>query len=304
MRILIADDDPVIRKQLEISLAKHGFDTIECADGLEAWEHLQAADAPNLIILDRSMPGLQGLELCAKVRKLDREPKPYIIILTAQNDVKDVIAGLDSGADDYITKPFYPHELVARLKVGIRALELQKELLETRNQLKKEASHDYLTGILNRRAAMDSFQQELKRNQRLKNPLSVALLDLDYFKKVNDDYGHLAGDEVLCETAKRVASALRPYDIFGRYGGEEFLLILPECNGDDAQLICQRVRALICDKSMRTSSGDISISLSVGLCVSSGQGQYSVEEMVQQADHALYQAKETGRNCVRSVKVD
>lgn len=304
MRILIADDDPVIRKQLEISLTKHGFDIIECADGLEAWKHLQAADAPSLLILDRSMPGLQGLELCEKVRKLDREPQPYIIILTSKNDVKDVIAGLDSGADDYITKPFYPHELVARLKVGIRALELQKELLETRNQLKKEASHDYLTGILNRRAAMDSFQQELKRNQRLKNPLSVALLDLDYFKKVNDDYGHLAGDEVLCETAKRVASALRPYDIFGRYGGEEFLLILPECTGDDAQLICQRVRTLICDKKMQTSSGDISISLSVGLCVSSGQGRYSAEEMVQQADHALYQAKEAGRNCIRSLRVD
>ncbi len=303
MRILIADDDPIIRKQLEISLSKYGYEITECIDGLNAWEHLQSDDSPNLLILDWSMPGLQGLDLCKKVRELAKEPQPYIILLTAKNEMNDVIEGLDSGADDYITKPFYPHELRARLNVGVRSIKLQQELLETRNQLKIEACHDYLTGILNRRAAMDSFRQELERNQRNPKMLAVALFDLDHFKKVNDTYGHLVGDEVLCETTKRVTSTLRPYDIFGRYGGEEFLLVFPESDSNNALALCQRVRSLICNEKMDTTSGGVSVSLSIGLCVFAGKGRYTIEQLVQMADDALYKAKEAGRNCVEMVTV-
>ena len=301
MRILIADDDPVIRKQLEISLTKFGYGIIECVDGIDAWKHLQQEDAPNLMIIDWSMPGLNGVELSKRVRLLGKEPQPYIILLTSKSDVNDVIEGLDSGADDYITKPFFPHELHARLKTGIRIIAVQKELLDTRNQLEIEASHDYLTGIYNRRAVMQLLKIDLQRHQRNKKSLCVVLFDLDHFKQVNDNYGHSAGDDVLCETTKRISSVIRPYDAFGRYGGEEFLFVLPECEREDAYNLCERVRAIISNEKIPTVSGDIAVSISIGLCVISDLSAMTIEKLVQMADDALYKAKEGGRDRIEVI---
>jgi len=301
VRVLIADDDPVIRKQLEISLIKYGYDITECSNGVEAWDYLQADSSPNLLILDWSMPGYHGLELCNKVRLLNKEPQPYIILLTAKDDINDVVKGLDSGADDYITKPFFPHELRARLNSGVRSIKLQQQLLEARNQLKIEASHDYLTGILNRRAVMRALSQELERTIRNKKVLSLVLFDLDFFKKINDNYGHLVGDKILCETTKRISSALRPYDRLGRYGGEEFLLVLPDCGYDDAYALCQRIRTLICNEKMENIEETISIS--IGLCVYSSNEKQSMERLLKMTDYALYKAKDNGRNRVERVEI-
>ncbi len=304
MRILVADDDPIIRKQLEIALSKHGYKTLNCINGTEAWKIIQSDKCPDIMILDWNMPGIGGLELCEKVKLLNREPQPYVLLLTAKDETKDVIKGLDSGADDYVRKPFFPEELRARLKVGVRSIDLQRELLKVRNQLKIEATHDYLTGILNRRAIMDSLQLELERGQRIMQPIGVVLFDLDFFKSVNDNYGHPVGDEILRETAKRVNSVLRPYDSLGRYGGEEFLLIFTNCGPVEAYALCERIRRMICDNDMKTESGSISISISIGLCVQSGPKTLPSEQLVKLADDALYKAKDSGRNRVEMVKSD
>jgi len=303
MRILVVDDDPVIKIQLKVSLSKNGYDVIECEDGLKGWEIAASEDAPNLMLVDWSMPGLNGLELCQKIRALGKEPEPYIILLTSKSDVDDVIAGLDSGANDYISKPFYPHELQARLKTGLKSIKLQEELIQARNLLEIEASHDYLTGILNRIAVMKAFELELERHKRDNKSSAVALFDLDFFKKVNDTYGHVVGDEVLCETTKRISSVLRPYDSFGRYGGEEFLLIFPDCNEEEAYLICERIRKLICDSKIDTEGGTVSVSISMGTCIFPSEKDYSIEQLVQIADDNLYKAKENGRNCVELAKI-
>jgi diguanylate cyclase (GGDEF)-like protein len=286
---------------LEVSLTKFGYEITECVDGMDAWEHLQQEDAPDLIILDWSMPGLNGLELSKRIRQLEKEPQPYIILLTSKSDVNDVIEGLDSGADDYITKPFFPHELHARLKTGIRTITAQKELLDARNQLAIEASHDYLTGIYNRRAVMQLLKIDLGRHQRNKKSLCIVLFDLDHFKQVNDNYGHSAGDDVLCETTKRISSVIRPYDVFGRYGGEEFLFVLPECEQEDAYNLCERVRTVISNEKIQTVSGDIAVSISIGLCVTSDLSDITIEKLVQMADNALYKAKEGGRDRIEVI---
>ncbi|WP_072680843.1 diguanylate cyclase [Arcobacter sp. LA11] len=302
MKILIADDDPVIRKQLELSLSKNGYEVIQCKNGLEGLEIAKSIDSPSLMLFDWSMPGLTGLELCKQIRTFKREPEPYILLLTSKNDTNDVIEGLDSGANDYITKPFYPHELQARLKIGLKSIKLQLELIKARNMLAIEANHDYLTGILNRRAVMKAFELEIERYKRDDKSSSLALFDLDFFKKVNDTYGHVVGDEVLCEITKKTSSVLRPYDSFGRYGGEEFLLILPDCNEEETYIICERIRKLIYDSKINTSVGLISVSISVGACVFSSNKNCSIEELVKIADDNLYEAKEQGRNCVRFSK--
>ena len=303
MKILVADDDPVIRIQLEATLSKFAYEVQLYSDGKEAWDALQLEDAPSLLILDWSMPGFNGIELSKKVREMQREPQPYIILLTAKSEIEDVITGLNAGADDYISKPFYPHELQARLKVGIRTITMQEELLEARNQLAIEARYDYLTGILNRRAVMKVFEKELDRSLRKKINLCVAIFDLDHFKQVNDTYGHSAGDEVLKEVTLRISSALRPYDSFGRYGGEEFLLVLPECDQGNVKTLCQRVRMLISDEPISTEAGDIDTSISIGLCLFKSEEAQSMGHLINLADEALYKAKENGRNRVETITI-
>ncbi len=298
MKILIADDDPSIRKQLEISLVKWGYDVIGFSDGHAAWQHIQSKESPSLLILDWDMPGISGTEICKSVRELKIEPSPYIILLTAKDNVEDIAEGLDSGADDYITKPFFPHELNARLKAGVRVLKLQEQLMDSRDRLEVEATHDFLTGIFNRRAIIESLQTEIDRSYRESKSLSIALFDLDNFKAINDTYGHLAGDEILCETTKKINSAMRPYDSFGRYGGEEFLLVLPNCDFDNAKHISERIRKLISDNSIETTEGMIKVTISVGVCVLRGGKQFDVDSIIKVADESLYKAKDNGRNCI------
>lgn len=296
MKILIADDDPVCRKLLIESLGKWEYEVEECKDGVEAWEKMQSENAPRLVILDWLMPGMDGVEVCRKIRKLERESYIYILLLTIKDQKDDIIKGLEAGADDYITKPFFSHELKVRLRAGRRILEMNDGLLETRDILQKQATHDALTGIWNRRAILQAFKAEMDRSQREKKNLSVALLDIDHFKNVNDTYGHLAGDQVLRETVKRMRSQLRPYDSLGRYGGEEFLLILPGCDKDGAVRQAERLRTSVCEKSIDTSGGIIHLTISAGLCVITNGKIGQMEQFIHSADQALYRAKEGGRN--------
>jgi PleD family two-component response regulator len=227
LQVLVAEDNPVFQSMLCGILERWGYAAVSVRDGETAWDILQSEHAPRLAILDWMMPGIDGVEVCRRVRTAGKEPYTYIVLLTARTESRDLVEAMDAGADDYLTKPFRNHELRVRLRAGRRILDLQEELLRAREALRLQATHDALTGLMNRSAILERLRNELSRSSRDRQPLAVLLADLDRFKLVNDKCGHLAGDAVLRESALRMKSALRRYDAVGRYGGEEFLLVLP-----------------------------------------------------------------------------
>jgi len=298
MKILIADDDDVLRHILQATLAKWGYEVVVSCNGVEAWRLLQGSDAPKLAILDWIMPGMDGIEVCRAIRKRPNEPYIYILLLTAKDRKADVVAGMEAGADDYLAKPFDPEELKVRLRAGRRILDLQSELLAARERLHYQATHDYLTSLLNRAATLEALRNELERAERQRSPLSIVLADIDHFKEINDTYGHAVGDAVLCEAALRMKASVRTYDTVGRYGGEEFLFILPGCDGINAVRQAERLRGCITDHPIEMSRLTISFTLSMGVVARYGGDVEGLDAMIQEADAALYQAKILGRNRV------
>ncbi|KPA16035.1 response regulator receiver modulated diguanylate cyclase [Candidatus Magnetomorum sp. HK-1] len=288
-QILIADDDYTSRRLLEIRLNKFGYEVISTCDGKEAWDKINLPNSPNMIVLDWMMPGYTGVEICKKIRALDsfKERYKYVILLTARGAKEDIISGLDSGADDYLTKPFDDTELLMRIRSGRRILDLQEKL-------QYSATHDALTGILNRGAILINLEKEISRCKREKADLSIGLLDIDFFKSVNDTYGHLVGDEVLKEVTKRIQSCLRDYDLVGRYGGEEILIITPGAEIKQAVNIFERIRKTIGDTKMINEQMDVAVTASIG--IASFSPEMNNKNMIKIADDALYKAKENGRN--------
>jgi diguanylate cyclase (GGDEF)-like protein len=296
MRVLIADDDDVLRHILEATLAKWGYDVVVARNGLEAWRLLQGSDAPKLAILDWIMPGMDGVEVCREIRRGEDRPYIYVLLLTAKHKKEDVIAGLEAGADDYIAKPFDPQELRVRLRTGRRILDLQAELVSARETLRYQATHDGLTGLLNRSAALDALRNELERATRQGAPLCLMLADVDHFKEVNDTYGHMVGDAVLCEAGRRMRSSVRSHDSVGRYGGEEFIFILPGCDGDNARNMAQRLQACVTSQPVELPRLTISFTISTGVVVKYNAVVEDLDSLIQAADTALYEAKVKGRN--------
>ena len=296
MRVLIAEDDLTSRTILTAILKKWGHDPIITEDGNAAWDALQQPDAPKLVLLDWNMPGMEGLELCRRLRNNESSNPPYIILLTGRVEKADIVQGLEAGANDYVTKPYDREELQARIGVGQRMLDMQASLLEARNALEYQAMHDPLTGIFNRRAILDRLKAEISRAKREGGRLSIGMCDLDHFKKVNDTCGHQAGDEALVAFTRCIQANLRAYDCVGRYGGEEFLVIAAGSKGQSEESLYERLRAKIADAVIKTKAGDISITVSIG--VAPGTDQSTVETLVAAADAALYRAKANGRNRV------
>jgi two-component system cell cycle response regulator len=293
--ILIAEDDPMFRRILQRWLESWGFSVLVAEDGAQAWEILRSPSPPSMMIFDWVMPGMDGLELCRRTRASRSGPWQYILLVTARDRTPDVVRGLDAGADDYLTKPFDKNELHARLRVGRRMLVLQRELLGAQEKLRFQATHDALTGLWNRGALLDLLQTELERTVRTRSSLGVLMLDVDHFKIVNDTHGHLAGDAVLCEIAERVVHATRAYDVVGRYGGEEFLVLLPTCDIAQTQASAERIRDAIAARPFAAGAAHISLTVSIGAAVAPACGQ-SETEILSLADLALYDAKSAGRN--------
>ena len=296
MKILIAEDDFTSRSILTAILKKWGFDPVAAVDGGAAWNVLQTPEAPGLVLLDWNMPGLDGLEVCRLLRKLDSRNPPYVILLTARGEKGDIVRGLEAGANDYVSKPYDHEELLARIRVGQRMLELQSHLMEVRDALAHQATHDPLTEILNRRAILERLAREISRAKRDKGTLSVGMCDIDHFKAINDAHGHQAGDEALIAFSRCIEGRLRDYDSFGRYGGEEFLVIAPGSMGHSGESLYERLRAGVAEAEIATTSGKISLTVSIG--VAPGTGLSSVDALLAAADAALYQAKAEGRNRV------
>jgi two-component system cell cycle response regulator len=298
MKILIAEDDVTSRLILENMLTKWGYDVVSTTDGNDAWEKLQEEDAPRLLILDWMMPGIEGIEICRRIRENSKseDQYTYVTLLTAKESKENIVTGMEAGADDYITKPFDMHELRVRVRAGERIVQLQSELLEAKKKLEIQSRTDPLTGVLNRRAILAQIGSELSRARRETTQISISMLDLDHFKTINDTYGHLAGDAVLRECMHRVQSSVREYDSVGRFGGEEFIVVLPGADEADALIVTERIRLRINKISADVDGISIPFTISQGLATSSGDT--TVDEMIAIADQALYRAKENGRNRV------
>jgi len=297
--VLIAEDDAMFRRILMNWLEKWGYQVIAAEDGSSAWSILQSGDAPQIAILDWMMPGMDGIELCRRIRS-EQGRYRYLLLLTAKDEKQDVVTGLDAGADDYLTKPFAVEELRARVRAGKRILELQEALLQARDALRFEAAHDPLTALWNHGAILDFLKREFDRQQRTHQPLGIMMADLDYFKKINDTHGHLVGDTVLQQVARRFRQALRSYDFVGRYGGEEFLMLVPGCGLADLIATAERLRCSVADQPVATSVGNVPVTVSMGLASTAEEGRdwQDYRQLLCAADAALYVAKSEGRNRV------
>ena len=296
MRILIADDDLVSCRLLDHLLHKWGYQVIVAHNGTEAWEVLQANDAPRIALLDWMMPGVDGPEICRRVRARSSQPYVYIMLLTANDKVGNLVEGLESGADDYLTKPFHPQELRARLRVGLRLLDLESGLVEARENLRFKASHDALTSIWNRGAIIELLERELSRSRRDGSSVGILLADIDHFKRINDTRGHLVGDEVLRAVTGRLKGEVRSYDAVGRYGGEEFLILLPGCDNPKLTAKAQQLVKIVGCSSVETSTGSVPVTISIGGIASGDCPHAEVNSLLRAADTVLYRAKMSGRN--------
>jgi diguanylate cyclase (GGDEF)-like protein len=304
VRILIAEDDPISRRMLSSRLQKWGYEVVATADGNEAWEVMSRPDAPSLAILDWEMPGLDGPEVCRRVRALEREPYVYVLLLTARTRGEDVVAGLEAGADDYVAKPFEANELKVRLRAGRRILDLFEELFRARELLSERATRDSLTRVWNRGAILETLDRERARADRDGRPLAVVMGDIDHFKRVNDQHGHLAGDAVLREVSRRMLGAMRPYDSIGRYGGEEFLVLAPACDLEAGARVAERLRLAVAADPVDTPDGPIPVTASFGVAVHGPGSGGASDRVIALADQALYRAKERGRNRVEAAGRD
>lgn len=301
MKALIADDDQVIRMILEKQLQSWGFDTVTASNGEEAFYIItEQEDPPRIVLLDWEMPKLDGIALCQKIRSSESNDPPYIILVTGHTDSDRIATALQAGANDFLSKPTKPIELRARLGVGMRTLELQRRLNLANHMLAYKAEHDELTGLRNRGSLIDRLDTEIARSQRTGENLAVGILDIDYFKRVNDTYGHPVGDRVLKEFAERMRDTFRPYDLLGRYGGEEFMVAcsIPE---EESKRVFERFRKAVAETPFLKDDLGLEITVSIGIRQYTGEPgsiKSTLLTLISDADAALYRAKNGGRNRV------
>jgi two-component system cell cycle response regulator len=299
MKILVAEDEAISRVLLERTLQAAGYEVISVDNGGRALAELQKEDSPRLALLDWVMPGQDGVRVCREVRGMKGQAYKYLILLSSKESKQEIVQGLSAGADDYLTKPFDREELKARLRAGERILELEDRLVEAREDMRYRATHDALTSLWNRGMILELLSRDVVRAQRESSCAAVMVCDLDRFKAVNDEYGHGGGDDVLREVARRLHGSVRSYDLLGRYGGEEFLVVLNKCEPTAAMARAESLRNAISARPIMTAGKPITVTMSVGLALTTDFVGGDVGELIREADTALYEAKKDGRNCVR-----
>jgi two-component system cell cycle response regulator len=290
-RILVAEDDGVTAHVLSQLLDSWGFDVTTVSDGLAALAVLQSDDAPPMAVLDWVMPGLDGPDVCRKVRQRRPRVPTYIILLTSREGRMDVVTGLEAGADDYVIKPPDPGELRARLKAGMRVLDAE-------HHFARIAMVDALTGLRNRRWFDETFPRQHARSLRAHQPVSLLMIDVDEFNQFNNTFGHVVGDAVLRHIAQALTEHLRPADMLARYGGEEFGLLLPNTDFEEAMVVAERLRQAVCQQN-EDKRGDPVPPTAVSIGVATSRAPEPLGDLLLRADAALYRAKEAGRNCVK-----
>jgi diguanylate cyclase (GGDEF)-like protein len=299
--ILVVEDDPVSRRLLEMNLTKAGYTVVAAENGRQAIEQFRKKFFP-IILTDWMMPEMDGVGLCQAIRQTETEGYVFIILLTSRDSKDDIVSGLEAGADDYLTKPFNQAELVARLKSGIRILNLERSLKQANAEIKHLSITDPLTGCYNRGFLIEHLNGEIQRSKRYGHPLAIVLCDIDFFKKINDKYGHQAGDQVLKSFVQTIRESMRErVDWVVRYGGEEFLIVLPETNCDGARVMAERLCQKVAHKTLTIDHHQINITASFGgTCCGkeTPDCKATLEAVVKRADELLYQSKSTGRNKV------
>jgi len=297
--IAIVDDDAAIRRLVRLFLRRAGYETLEYTTGEEARAALLSVPW-DLAILDRRLPDMDGVVLAHELKSNAELRSRYIIMLTGEAEQEDKIEGLELGADDYITKPFQYPELLARIRAGKRIVDLQKELLETNKRLELLSITDGLTKLHNHRYFQDELARAFEESQRYQRPLSLAMIDLDFFKKVNDTYGHAVGDEVLKRAAELFRSSVRITDLVARYGGEEFAVMMPETTLQDGISFAEKIRHLMAATALDTQAGVIHATVSIGVASVPHSRIHSAKDLIVAADRALYRAKKGGRDQVQA----
>lgn len=294
VRILIAEDSQVSRAVLEQQLRSMGYEAEIVQNGTEAWERLRQDDGPELALLDWMLPGLEGVEVCRRVREHHSDRYRYLILVTMKERTEDIAEGLAAGADDFIVKPFDPMELRARVRVGERVLRYAERLRRANDDLVRLATTDELSRLYNRGAILDRLDQEFNRHLRERRPISVLMVDIDSLKDVNDQHGHAAGDAAIRHAADAIQSACRIYDVVGRYGGDEFLVALPGASSDAAMVVAERIRS----KMGAVIVGDdrFELSASIGVASWTSDSTHTPQATIRAADSALLHAKRDGRD--------
>lgn len=299
--VLIVDDDSLVRERLRTVVENAGFQA-KCADHGRAALDVLADEFVSIVLTDRDMPQMDGLDFCRSVRGRQFPGYVYIILLTVNDTEQDILAGLDAGADDYVSKRISPAHLIARLRTAQRILTLEQSLRAVLEEKRREASTDALTGAHNRNYFNRHLRRELKRMHRFGGELSLLVLDVDHFKQVNDGYGHTVGDEVLQGLVERLLAALpREYDWLARLGGEEFAVVLPQTDLAGATVVAEKLRMCVRENPIRTAGGPLRITISIGIsapCALSEEERVTPDALVDLADRYLYKSKAQGRDRV------
>lgn len=298
-RVLLADDEPVQRMLIGRMLTRAGYEVIAAEDGQQALQLMQSGNI-SLLVTDWEMPNLDGIGLCRAVRSMQLSHYVYTIVVTSRDAVEHVVMGLQSGADDYLTKPVTEPELLARLNAGKRLVEMERSLRAANEENRRLSITDALTGVFNRRYLMDQLDREIERSQRYQRPLSLFLCDVDHFKRINDNYGHQCGDETLIKFAEVLRTGLRDTDWLARYGGEEFVVVLPETDVHAASHVAERCRALLAQSPLKLESRSLPVTASFGVA---GWEQGTpptaeTDKLIAVADAGVYTSKANGRNQV------
>jgi diguanylate cyclase (GGDEF)-like protein len=291
MKVLVAEGNADSCRALEKDIKEWGYEVITANNGQDALELIKKGGI-RIAIIDWKMPDINGMELCRNIRKEIQERKSeniYVIVLLSKDSENDIINGLSAGADDYIVKPVNFLELKILIQNGDRIIKLEDSCIQL-------ASFDPLTKLWNRNKIFQILDEELNRGWRENTHTGVVMIDIDYFKKINDSYGHLAGDAVLAEVASRIQKGLRPYDKAGRYGGDEMCVVLPKCNLNIVKLITERLRLSVCGKNIKTDGNLLNVTISIGGTISDNSSHSSGNIYIKTSDEALYFAKEKGRN--------
>lgn len=300
MRVLAADGDSLALAAMERCLRSCGHEPVLCQDGKAALAGLQGSGAPRIALLAWDLPGLTGPEVCRRLRADHDARYVYAILLTGRSSKEQLVRGLQAGADDYLPRPVEPSELRARIDAGARIVELEARHLKAQNLLRLQATRDGLTGLWNRNSILGILECEVGQRLDEAGDLCVIMCDLDHFKRINDTLGHMAGDEVLRQVAARIASSLRTCDSVGRFGGEEFLCVLPGCDREQGIVVAERVRSQVSEDPIPLERAGVVVTLSCGLADLRGVPLADSRSMISAADDALYRAKSNGRDRVEA----
>jgi diguanylate cyclase (GGDEF)-like protein len=302
--VMVIDDSPKLRDQITgiLKEAKLFKRFLEAGDGLEGFKAM-LNDPADLVLCDLEMPRMDGLRFLTMMKSREELKDVPVILLTGRGDREMKIRGLEQGAVDYVTKPFDEGELIARVKVQLKIKSLQDELKRSNEILKELSNTDYLTKLHNRRFLREVLEREFHRATRKKEPLSVIMTDIDHFKQVNDTYGHQEGDQVISQVGRYIGAMVRRYDTAVRYGGEEFVAVLPDTPLENALQFAERLRLGVQQLSFAGSIKDLTVTLSFGVATFPLGAIDCPDSLVRQADEALYRAKEKGRNRVEAMTI-